>query len=216
MKEKIFIFLVVLSALILRLINFSNRLGLWTAFLSALIIAGAYFLIKKSDLMWAGVSAVFLTISPWLVVFSRNPYSLFGRINTLFSLRIILQNYFSLFSAKYLFFSGIWPNTIKPLSYQGMMYLADAPFFILGLIRLLPKKKNIVEKAIVYSLLIFPIISSVVPGSFLISLLTGIIMVLITAKGFSSLIEKSKLFLIFIVFYLFFFIRFIDLYFIHN
>ena len=98
MKEKIFIFLVVLSALILRLINFSNRLGLWTAFLSALIIVGIYFVIKKSDLMWARVSAVFLTISPWLVVFSRNPYSLFGRISTLFSLREVSDTGEAVFS----------------------------------------------------------------------------------------------------------------------
>jgi len=215
MKEKIFIFSVFLFALILRLINFSNNLEVLTAFLSSLMIVGIYFIIKKYDLAWARISVVFLVISPWLIVFSRNPYELFGQMKIVASPKEILQNYFTLFSAKYLFFSGIWPNSTKFLSYQGMMYLPDLFFLIFGLKQLLSKEKNIIERIVIYSFFTFLVISSIMPGSLLFTLLTGIVLVLVTAKGFASFMEKSKIFLFFIVFYLFFFIRFLDLYFFH-
>lgn len=164
-----------------------------------------YLIIKKNDLLWAWTSVIFLVISPWLIVLSRNSNEFFGLMKVVTSPKDILQNYFTLFSAKYLFFSGRWPK----------MYLPDLFFLIFGLKQLLYKEKNIIERIVIYSFFIFPVVLSVMPGSFLFTLLTGIVMVLVTAKGFASFMKKSKIFLFFIVFYLFFFIRFLDLYFFH-
>lgn len=201
----IFIFLVFLLALILRLTNSSNSLEVLTSFLSSLIIVGIYFVVKKYDLSWAWTSVVFLAISPLLIVLFHNHYELFGQMKIVAFPKEILQNYFTLFSAKYLFFNGKLPK----------MYLPDLFFLIFGLKQLLHKEKNIIERIVVYSFFIFPVVLSVIPGSFLFTLLTGIIMVLVVAKGFASFMKKSQIFLFFIVIYLFFFIRFLDLYFFH-
>lgn len=217
MKEKIFILTIILVTLGLRIIGLKNTSEIWVSFWSVLIIAVIYFIIKRYDLHWARASAIFLAVSPWLIIFSRNYFSLFGPLDIVFSAKEILQNYFSFFSPKYLFFGGIWPNSTKDVSYQGMMYLPDIIFLFFGLKELVFKEKNVIGKTVVYLFFVFPFLLSVVKGGLFFNFIAGIIMVLISAKGLSCLAEKQKkLFYPFVIIYLLFFIRFIDLYFVHQ
>lgn len=142
----------------------------------------------------------------------------------IFFARSILGRYFNHFSGRFLFFDGDWSNPRNGTIYHGVLYIIDFIFLSAGLGVLFSKKRNPFENFILYWLVISPLpaaltrdsissvraYSMVIPLVFIISL--GVVYFLSFSKKQNPFIHYS----LFIILYSLFFIRFLDLYFIHN
>jgi hypothetical protein len=145
----------------------------------------------------------------------------------IFFLRSVLGRYFNHFSGKFLFITGDWSNPRNGTVYQGVLYYVDFLFILLGLAVLLGKNRKPLENFMIYWLLIAPIPSALTRDSIssVRSFTMVIPLVFIIAIGIQSLIDFFRkyspivhysLFIILFISYLFFFVRFLDLYFIHD
>lgn len=145
----------------------------------------------------------------------------------IFFLRSILGRYFNHFSGKFLFIEGDWSNARNGTIYQGVLYYPDILLLVLGLVVLIGKKRTALENLMVYWLFLAPVPAALTRDS--VSSVRSYTMVIplafILSVGFSNLIFFLKkinkifaitIFIAFIYLYFFFFIRFLDLYFIHD
>jgi len=139
-------------------------------------------------------------------------------------LRGIFGRYLNYFSGKFLLFEGDWGSKRHGPPYTGMMLLVSFPFFILGIFHIFSKKKNNLEKLLIYWLLVAPIPAALTRDSIqaVRSLPLSIPLVIFTAVGvnyFLTLIKQPKF--LFLAEFLLIFIMFLnliyyfDLYFIH-
>lgn len=144
-----------------------------------------------------------------------------------FFLRSVLERYFNHFSGKFLFVTGDWSNPRNGVIYQGVLYYLDAVFLVLGLAILARKKRSPLENLMILWFLIAPLFSALTRDniSSVRSFTMVIPLVFIIAEGLVAFINFSKkflpiirysLFIILAVVYFFFFVRFLDLYFIHD
>ncbi|RJR24491.1 hypothetical protein C4578_02630 [Candidatus Microgenomates bacterium] len=154
----------------------------------------------------------------------RVSWKLFHNSLVFFS-RGVLGRYLNHFSGNFLFFSGDWSNPRNGVVYHGVLYLPDLIFVIAGLGILFSRKRAPSENLMLYWLLLAPlpsavtrdIISSVrsftmvIPFVFLIA--TGM-------DGILNLLSKKRFKIAgavtFLLIYTVFFVRFLDLYFIHD
>lgn len=145
----------------------------------------------------------------------------------IFFLRSVLGRYFNHFSGKFLFITGDWSNPRNGTIYQGVLYYADFLFVLLGLVALLGKNRKPLENFMIYWLTVAPIPAALTRDS--ISSVRSYTMVIplifIAAFGLTHLtafLQKQKpvfryfIFTTIILIYVFFFIRFLDLYFVHD
>lgn len=144
-----------------------------------------------------------------------------------FFLRSVLGRYFNHFSGRFLFITGDWSNPRNGVIYQGVLYYLEIIFLILGLGILARRKRNPGENLMLFWLIIAPLPSAltrdnissvrsfpmVIPLVFIIAI--GIQGSIDFLRKYSSIVQSS-LFIILLTSYLFFFIRFLDLYFVHN
>jgi hypothetical protein len=147
--------------------------------------------------------------------------------NPVFFLRSVLGRYFNHFSGRFLFVTGDWSNPRNGVIYQGVLYYLDALFLVFGLVTLTRKKRSPLENLMIFWLLIAPLSSALTRDniSSVRSFTMVIPLVFIIAVGIQSLIDffrkysfvvQCSLFIVLCASYLFFFIRFLDLYFIHD
>lgn len=141
-------------------------------------------------------------------------------------IRSVMGRYFNYFSGRFLFIEGDWSNARNSIVFQGVLYWLDLLFLLLGLGVLLSKKRCSFENFILFWLLMAPVpaaltrdsISAVRSFSMVIPLSVVIAMGL-KKLGDETLKFKKLRYLIFgivMVFYIFLFIRFLDLYFVHD
>jgi len=144
----------------------------------------------------------------------------------LYHLRSVLERYFNHISAKFLFFDGDWSSPRNFILYHGVFYVIDAVFIFIGIFCLFIKKRNPFENFILFWLIISPLPSALTRDSISSVRSYNMLLPLIYLSSFGlysffSYIKKIKIILItcliFVVSaYLFLFIRFIDLYVVHN
>lgn len=144
-----------------------------------------------------------------------------------FFARSILGRYLNYFSGKYLFFTGDWSNPRNSVIYHGEMYYLDALFLLCGIAVLFGKKRSPLENFMLYWLAVAPIpaaltrdsISSIRSFTMVIPL---IFIVAMGIEGFFGYFRRhapaSLYFLsaVLLLIYSFLFIRFLDLYFVHD
>ncbi len=215
MKEKIFVLGLLILAFLLRV-----KLPLGIITLSVVVEVFVFFLIyliiRKFNFLLAKVSLLFFSVSPWLIVLSPFIFSR-GWLNiNLVNPIVFIKNYFFLFSGNYLFYKGIWPVKLQSLNYQGMMFWTDLIFIIIGLKELFLKKWGVFEKFLVIFLLVSPIPASLTGNLILYPLLLTFPLIIISAKGVTSLLKTPKILVIILLANFFFIVRFLDLYLLHH
>ena len=145
----------------------------------------------------------------------------------IFFTRSVLSRYFNHFSGKFLFISGDWSNQRNGVIYQGEMYYLDLIFLAFGLAYLFSRKRNLWDNFMLFWLLLAPVPAALTRDS--ISSVRSFIMVIpliyISAIGINvfldalrkekAIVYKGVIFLL-IVAYGFLFVRFLDLYFVHD
>lgn len=157
---------------------------------------------------------------------NRFLFNLFHSSPVFFS-RSFLGRYFNHFSGRFLFVEGDWSNPRNGTIYHGVLYFPDLLFMLVGLGILFAKKRTPFENFILYWLMIGPLpaaltrdsISSVRSFTMVIPL---IFIISEGLAGFVNLLKKHSpivrysLFVVLTILYCFVFVRFLDLYFIHD
>lgn len=145
----------------------------------------------------------------------------------IFFLRSVLGRYFNHFSGKFLFIAGDWSNSRNGVVYQGVLYYLEAALLVIGFSILVGKKRGPLENLMIFWLLVAPLPSALTRDSIssVRSFTMVIPLVFIIAVGIQGLVDyfrkysfiiQSSLFIILLASYFFFFVRFLDLYFIHD
>jgi len=92
----------------------------------------------------------------------QNPSSLWARLEhnrVTYALVTVTKNYLAAFSPKFLFLAG-GGNRAHNIANFGNLYLAEAPFFCLGICYLLGKRKELFGRLLLWWLLVSPIAAS--------------------------------------------------------
>lgn len=143
-----------------------------------------------------------------------------------FFLRSILGRYFNYFSGKFLFIEGDWSNARNGVVFQGVLYYLDLLFLLTGISVLLSKNRKPFENFILFWLLVAPIPAALTRDS--ISAVRSFSMVIpltiMIAVGLNKSLEEIRKYKIIkhvfcsviVAIYLFLFVRFLDIYFIHD
>ncbi len=145
----------------------------------------------------------------------------------IFFIRSIAGRYFNYFSGKFLFINGDWSNERNGVVYQGVLYYVDILFLFIGLYLLLSKERNALSNLMLFWLVVAPLPAALTRDSIssVRSLTMVIPLIYIISVGLTGVIEftvKGKLLVKFVVLgtiifvYTVFFVRFIDLYFVHD
>lgn len=226
--KKFFIVPVLLLAGILRFMGFLNLFSL----LMSLAIIFALFLLTvkaKKDYGIALLFSLLLAINPWFVFLSREIHKIKvgGFFNTL-GFREILDRFLTNYSGVFLFIKGDWPElSVKAISSQGVLYLADLPFLLAGLVYLAGKKRDWFDNLMLCLLILAPLLSILFIKSALVSVsfLMIIPLMFIASLGIKGSLNYFKkygkpvyfsfLFIIFLCYSLLL-ARFYDLYFLHQ
>lgn len=153
-------------------------------------------------------------------------FSLFHSSPVFFT-RAFLGRYFNYFSGKFLFVTGDWSNPRNGVTYQGVLYYADLIFLVFGLAILFRKKRESIENFFLFWLVVAPVpaaltrdsISSVRSFSMVIPF---VFIVAVGINGTIFLISKMKtlvkrgIFALIALIYILCFLRFLELYFVHD
>jgi len=165
------------------------------------------------------------------IIQSQDNYSTFTwnifHSSPIFFTRSFLGRFFNHFSGKFLFFYGDWSNPRNGIVNHGVLYLIDIFFLLWGLGVIFGKKRSGLENLMLFWLILAPVPSALTRDiiSSVRSFTMVIPLIFIIATGildFAAFLQRQKrivqysLFAILFLSYSFFFIRFLDLYFVHD